>query len=115
MEIPEEIKEDVVRLQGLQQKMQSILIQKQNLQMQKVEVENALKEVGKKKASEDVYEIVGAIMLRKDVKELVKSLNGRKDIFELRLKSFDKQLKNINDDLTGLQSKIASALKKSGK
>ena len=111
MEIPEKIREEIVRLQSLQQKLQSLMMQKQNIQMQVVESDNALKELGKKQASESVYEIVGAIMLKKDVKELSKTLTERKDIFELRSKSYDKQVKNINDELTKLQEKIASSLK----
>jgi prefoldin beta subunit len=116
MEIPEQIKEDVVRLQALQQKMQAILVQKQTLQIQKVEVENALKEVGGAKPGEEVYEIVGAVMLKKNVKELSKSLKDKSEVFDLRLKSYDKQIKTINADLTNLQASIASKLKdKSGK
>ena len=114
MEIPEEVRDEVVRLQGLQQKMQSLLVQKQNIQVQMVEINNALKELGKQKSGEDVFEIVGAIMLKKDVTELKKSLAERKEIFELRSTSYDKQIKTINADLSKLQESIAGKLKGKG-
>lgn len=112
MEIPEEIREDIIRLQSLQQKLQSLMVQKQTLQMQVAEISSALKELDNKKSGESVYEIIGSIMLKKDVSELSKSLNERKEIFDLRSASYDKQIKGLNDDLTKLQEKIAGKLKK---
>ena len=109
MEIPEEVREDVMRMQSLQQKMQSLLMQKQTLQMQVVEIDNALKEL-KPENDDEVYEIVGSIMLKKSSKELSKSLKDKKDIFDLRLSSYDKQIKNVNDDLVKLQESVASKL-----
>ncbi len=110
MEIPEEVKDDVVRLQMLQQKMQSLLMQKQTVSMQLVEVNNALKELESRKDSDSVFEIVGSIMLKKSASELSKSLTDKKDVFDLRLKSYDKQVKSANDELSALQEKIVSKL-----
>lgn len=109
MEIPEEVRNDVIRMQSLQQKMQSMLVQKQTVQMQVAEIDSALKDLEGRKEGR-VYEIVGSIMLEKGVVELSKSLKDKKDIFDLRLKSYDKQIKNVNDELIKLQESVASRM-----
>ena len=67
---------------------------------------NALKEAQASKEDE-VFQIVGTIMLKKPNKEVIDSLNEKKELIELRLKSIDKQLKNNEEKAREIQESLA--------
>ncbi|RLG18244.1 prefoldin subunit beta [Nanoarchaeota archaeon] len=113
VEIPEEVREDLMKLQQFQQQHQSLLLQKQNLELQLSEVESAMKEVDKSMENE-MFEIVGNIMIKKDRVTILDSLKERKELLELRIKSIDKQIGNVVSKLNELQSKILEKMKKEG-
>ncbi len=113
VEIPEEVREDLMKLQQFQQQHQSLLLQKQNLELQLSEVESAMKEVDKSVENE-MFEIVGNIMIKKDRVTILDSLKERKELLELRIKSIDKQIGNVVSKLNELQSKILEKMKKEG-
>ena len=89
MDFSKETEERVRQLQMFEQNMQNILAQKQNVQGQTLEVDNALEEL--KNAEGKVYKIVGTVMIDSTKERLEKDLNERKEVLELRLKSLKKQ------------------------
>ncbi|MCW1301131.1 MAG: prefoldin subunit beta [Candidatus Nanoarchaeia archaeon] len=111
LEIPEELREDVVKLQQLQQQHQALLLQKQSLELELSEIEAAMKEVEKSIDSE-IYEIVSNVMIKKDRDSVLSSLKERKEIINLRVSSLDKQITSIASKLNELQSRIAEKMKK---
>lgn len=92
-----------------EQSLQSFLGQKQQFQMQLVEVESALSEL---EHTEKAYKIVGNIMVETDKKELQDDLNSKKEVLELRLKTMEKQETQVRDKASKLQSEILSKIKK---
>jgi len=115
VEVPEEVREDLIKLQQFQQQHQSLLLQKQNLELQLSEVESALKEV-EKSAEDEMFEIVGDVMIKKDRLTILSSLKEKKELLELRIKSIDKQIGSVTSKLNELQSKILEKIeKKKGK
>ncbi len=96
---------DLIRLQNLQQQLQSFSLQKQNLQLQAVEYENALKEL---QNSKEVYKIVGSIMVKKNKEEVEKELKEKKELNDMRLESYNKQIKKITEEIQELQKKLLS-------
>lgn len=111
MKIPPETREKIMRMQEMQQQVQNYLMQKQQIQIQKIEVENALKELEKGNNNE-VYEIVGTIMLKKESEELQKTLNEKKGLYELRLKTITKQIDKLTEESKKLQEKLLKEMKK---
>ena len=103
-------KEDIQTFQNLQQQLQMILMQKQNIQAQKSEVENALSEINKVD-EKDAYEVVGNIMVKKSKKELIESLEKKKEMFDLRLKTIEKQQSKLSEKATEIQEKISKNIK----
>lgn len=110
MKISEETKEEILKFQQIQQQLQLIMLQKQNLQAQIVEVENAIRELEKTK-NKDAYEIIGNIMVKKQKKELEKSLKEKKEILELRFSTIEKQQEKLSKAATELQEKLSKKLK----
>ncbi len=112
MEIPPEVRGDLVKLQQIQQQLQNLMFQKQNIQVQKIEVENALKEIENLKAKEDVYEIVGNVMLKKAPESLKSSLKDKSELFNLRINSLDKQINKLTEEAKEIQGKVSAELNK---
>lgn len=105
-----DINEMVKKLQQIQQQLQVLMFQKQNVQVQQAEVENALKEV-ESKESTDLYEIIGTVMIKRERDEMLKSLKEKNEILELRLSTLDKQINSLSDSAQKLQDEVISLSK----
>ena len=105
-----ETESQIKELQILEQNMQSILMQKQAFQLELSEVENAISELGK--TSEEVYKIVGNIMVKYSKENLSKELKQKNDLISLRLKSLDSQEKDLEATSENLRKTVLSKIKK---
>lgn len=90
--------ETIAQLQLSEQALQNILLQKQLFQFEFIETNSALEELKKTKA-EDVYKIVGSLMIKSHKTELEKELERKKDILNLRLKAIEKQESELKNKL----------------
>ena len=113
MEPTKEMEEKIGRLQIMEQSLQNILIQKQTLQNQIIEIDSALEEL--KRTDGNTYKLIGPIMVLSKKKELEDELTSKKEVISLRIKSIEKQEKNIKDKITEIQSVIMQELKKDEK
>jgi len=102
-EVPEESKKKINQLQLLEQSMQNLLMQKQQFQLQQVEIESALKELEK---VNEAYKIVGNIMILSEKDDLKTDLTSKKEIIELRIKNMEKQENQLREKATKLQDEV---------
>ncbi|HLC60821.1 MAG TPA: prefoldin subunit beta [Candidatus Nanoarchaeia archaeon] len=109
MDVSQETEQKISQLQMFEQSLQSFLGQKQQFQMQLVEVESALSEL---ENTEKAYKIVGNIMVETEKKELQADLNSKKEVLELRLKTMEKQETQVREKASKLQSEILKKIKK---
>lgn len=93
----------IQELQMLEQNLQNFLAQKQNFQMQMVEIDSALEELSK---TDKAYKIVGNLMVASKKDELEADLKSRKEMTELRIKSIEKQEKSLKDRASRLQKEV---------
>ena len=107
-----ETEEKIGQLQVLEQSMQNLLMQKQQFQMQFIETDSALNEL---KTAKTVYKIVGNIMVGADKATLEKELTKKKEVIDLRIKSFEKQEKEMKEKATSMQADVMKELKKEKK
>jgi len=105
-----ETQNKIVELQVFEQTIQNILIQKQTLQAQLLEVNNALKELEKTK--DTPYKIIGTLMVASNKKELEKDLNEKKEILNLKIKNLEKQETQLKKKAEELQQEILKKIKK---
>jgi prefoldin beta subunit len=110
MEIDKETEKQIQELQILENSLQSLLMQKQAFQLELSETENALEELEKTK--DDVYKIVGQIMIKASKDNLSKELGEKKDMLSMRLKSFDAQEEKISESSEILRKKVLSKIQK---
>ena len=85
-EVSKESEKKLSQLQMLEQSMQNLLMQKQQFQLQQVEIESALKEL---ENVDEAYKIVGNIMVLSKKDDLKKDLSSKKEVMELRIKNME--------------------------
>src|SRR4030042_7060345 len=101
-DLTEQQKQMVGQFQMYQQQLQSIMIQKESLKLQGMEVEKALEELNATK-QESAYKVTGNIIVSKSVDELKKDVGENKEAIEIRIKSLEKTEEKINAKLKELQ------------
>ena len=109
VKIEKETQEKIQHLQILEQNLQSFLLQKQAFQFELNETENALKEVGKTK--EDIFKIIGQVMIKSAKEDIENELKQKKDILELRIKSFEKQESRLKEESEKLKEEVIRKIK----
>ena len=109
MELPKETEQKIGQLQMLEQSLQNFLGQKQQFQMQAVEIDSALNEL---ENAGKAYKIVGSIMVESDKAELKADLQSKKEMIELRIKTMERQEAQVRDKASKLQSEILKKIKK---
>ena len=104
-ELTEDQKEMVVQFQTYQQQLQSILIQKESIKLQVMEMDKAMEELSNTK-QDSAYKVTGNIMVSKAIPELKKELEENKEALDIRVKSLEKTEEKINSKLKELQGKL---------
>src|SRR3989344_108826 len=110
MDITPETQEKITQLQLFEQNLHTFLTQKRNFQSQVLEIENALKEI--ETSDNNVYKIVGTVMLKSTKDKLTTDLNERKGVLDLRLKSLEKQEKNVKEKAEKIQAEVMTEIEK---
>lgn len=110
MKIDKETQNRIQELQFSEQGMQNLLLQKQAFQMEMNETDAALDELNKSK--DEVYKIVGQVMLKSEKEDMKKELADKKKILELRLKAIEKQETIVKEKIEDLHKGIEEELKK---
>ncbi len=109
MEVSKETEQKISQLQMFEQSLQNFLGQKQQFQIQLVEIESALAEL---ENTDKAYKIVGNIMVESDKNELKADLQSKKEMLELRIKTMEKQETQVREKASKLQSEILKKIKK---
>lgn len=103
----------IQELQSYEQTLQNIIMQKQSIQVELNEVNNALAELSNYKG--DVFKILGGIMIKVDAEKTKKELTDNKNNINLHISSFEKQEKEITDKTTKLRKEINESISRGKK
>ena len=104
----QETQQKIQELQGMEQNLNNLVMQKQAFQMELTETENALSEISKSK--DDVFKLVGNIMIKADKKKTEDDLTKKKDLLSLRLKSIDSEEKSLTDNAEALKKEVMAKI-----
>ncbi len=107
--VSKESEQKIGQLQIIEQNLQNFLAQKQQLQLQLMEIESALTEIEKVNMA---YKIVGSIMVESKKEDIKDDLNKKKDMLALKLKSLEKQEGRIKEKAKKLQEEVLSEVQK---
>ena len=100
----------IEEFQLYQQQYQTIMIQKEQMRMQELEIEKTLEELELSKG-EKVYKITGPIMIKKNGEEIKKELQEKKEDIDLRLKTLTKAEERVTSRLKEMEADLKRMVK----
>jgi prefoldin beta subunit len=109
-ELPPQVQEQLVRLQQLQQTLQSVAGQKQQLELELNETDKALAELEKSTDETPVYKSVGSILVKSNRQTLLGELKERKELLATRVTVLGKQEDRTRERLKETQEKLQERL-----
>jgi prefoldin beta subunit len=110
VELPPQVQEQLVRLQQLQQTLQSVATQKQQLEAELSETDKALAELEKATDETPVYKSVGSILVKSNRQNLLTELKERKELLTTRVTVLGKQEDRTRERLKEAQAKLQERL-----
>ena len=114
-EMSPKLQNQIAQFQQLQQQLQAILSQKFQMEAQLREVERTLEELGKVSDETPVYKNVGALLIKAEDKEsVIKEIEEDKETLEVRVKTLNRQEKQMRERYQSLQEQLQKALGNAG-
>ena len=111
--MPPWLKEQLERYEQLQQNLQSVLVQKQQVDLERIEIDKALEELNKSADDVKVYKSAGTVMVSSNKADVVKNLTESKDLSNTKITVLNKQEERLKESLKEVQEKLDEAMKRS--
>ena len=109
-QLPQPVQERLLRLQQLQQTLQSILGQKQQVELEATEIDQALNELQKMADDAVIYKAAGTLLMRSERPKVITELTERKDLLNTRSTILTKQEERLRAQLKDVQTKLQQDL-----
>jgi len=109
--LPPAVQERLLRLQQLQQTLQSILVQKQQLELELLEIDRALSELEKVTDDAVIYKSVGSLLVRSERNKVTDDLKERKELANMRVSVLGRQEERLRSQIKELQEKLQRDLR----
>ena len=110
-QMPPWLQEQIGKLQQSQQNLQSIMTQRQHLEMEKAETEKALEELKKIAEADSVFKQAGTVLIKSDKKTLVDELEEKIELAKTRSTVLEKQEVRVKETLKEQEAKITEMMK----
>jgi prefoldin beta subunit len=110
-EIPPWLREQLTRLDNLQQNLQSVAMQRQQVDAELADAEKTLEELKNVPADEQIYKYVGSLLVKVTKEAITKELEEKKDISNTRTLVLNKQETRLKENIKELQTKIDGMIK----
>lgn len=108
--LPPQVQERLLRLQQLQQTLQSVLAQKQQVELELTEIEQALSELDKLADDAVIYRTIGSLLVKTEKTKVTADLKERKELLNMRTTVLGKQEERLRGQLKDLQAKLQQDL-----
>jgi prefoldin beta subunit len=109
--MPPWLQEQIMKLQQSQQNLQSIVTQRQHLEMEKAETEKALEELRKVADDDSVFKQAGTVLIKSNKKTLVDDLEEKDELAKTRSTVLEKQENRVKESLKEQEAKITEMMK----
>jgi len=109
--LPPQVQQRLLRLQQLQQTLQAVLTQKQQLELELTETEQALDELEKLTDEAVIYKSIGSLLVKSQRTKITTELNERKDLLNMRIGVLGKQEERLRSQVKDLQTKLQQDLR----
>ena len=111
--ISPQLQEQLAKFEQLRKTLETIPIQKQQIDLQIFEIEKALEELNKINENTTVYKSAGTIMIKANKDSLIKELTEAKDLGNSQLILLKKQETRVIENIKELEIKIKQFTNKS--
>ena len=108
--LPPNVQERLLRLQQLQQTLQSILAQKQQVEMEKTEVEQTIAELQKTAEDAVLYKAIGSLLVKAEKPKVTEELVERKELLDTRSTVLARQEERMRSQIKEAQTKLQEDL-----
>ena len=106
------MREQLSRLQQLQQNLQAVMMQKQQVELEVVEIDRALDELRKIEGDDaSVYKSAGPLLIKTNKDDVLKELEEKKELSNTRLTVLGKQETRVKDNLKEVENKINTMIR----
>jgi prefoldin beta subunit len=109
--LPPQVQERLLRLQQLQQTLQSVLAQKQQVDMEQTEVDQTLTELQKTTDDAVIYKAVGSLLVKAEKAKINEELVERKELLNTRNTVLARQEERLRSQVKEAQTKLQEDLK----
>ena len=97
--LPPQVQERLLRLQQLQQTLQSVLAQKQQVDMEKTEVEQTIAELQKTADDAVVYKAAGSLLIKAEKPKITEELVEKKELLDTRSTVLNRQEERLRSQV----------------
>ena len=110
-QMPPWLQEQLMKMQQSQQNLQSIMTQKQHLEIEKAETEKALEELKKVADGDAVFKHAGTVLIKSTKQALIDELEEKQEMAKTRVTVLEKQEERVKETLKEQEAKIAESMK----
>ena len=111
-DVPPWLREQLERYEQLQQNLQSVLVQKQQIDLEIIEIDKALAELEKSADNVKVYKSAGTVMVSSNKADVVKDLTESKNLSNTKLTVLNKQEERLTENIKEVQTKLDESMKR---
>ena len=111
VKLPPAIQERLLRLQQLQQTLQTVLTQKQQVEVGLLEVDQAMSELDKTADDGVIYKSVGLLLVKTEKTKVTGELKESKELAEMRTSVLGKQEERLRVQIKELSEKLQKDLR----
>jgi len=105
-QLPPQVQERLLRLQQVQRNLQTILTQKQQVELELTETEQAITELGTMTRESVIYKSIGSLLVKSKKPKVEADLKERKEILDTRVEVLAKQEERLRSQMNQLQTKL---------
>ena len=105
-QLPPQVQERLLRLQQVQRNLQTILTQKQQVELELTETEQAITELGTMTKGSVIYKSIGSLLVKSKKTKVETDLKERKELLNTRVEVLAKQEERLRSQMTQLQTKL---------
>ena len=109
--LPPAVQERLLRLQQLQQTLQNVLTQKQQVELELLEVDQALGELEKTADDGVIYKSVGSLLIKTEKPKITDELKEKKELSNMRVSVLGKQEERLRTQIKELNEKLQKDLR----
>ncbi|MHA1268677.1 MAG: prefoldin subunit beta [Candidatus Helarchaeota archaeon] len=114
--LPPQLKNQYEQLVATAQRMNSFRDQKDQLEFQKMQLENAISELESAKDKNpdvEVYKNSGAILIKvSDIDTFLNELKEKNELIDMRLKTVSKQIERISQQYKSMNEKLQQSMQR---